>query len=1449
MGFESAAKIHRARSLIVCRFAYLMILTGILVGDALAQSPSQPQWIWSPDHTQGAVPQGSCHFRKTVYLPTPGTGSIEIAADDVYEVFVNGKSAGEGNSSKQMTKHDIGSLLRQGKNVIAVRVDNRNGQTAGLAAAIRVAAATGEERAYLSNPTWRTSLRPLPLWSSVSYRDGRWNAAKNNGTFGSVAMNSNRTAQAASPSIYSTPTNKTPTPALPPAGKQDAPLAKSLSEKVPTPAVATASREMPTSPTTSVLDLPAPASKLAASDNSAKVESESVVTKESVVAKESAPESQPASVPADSATIDTSVANAAAVADANNVALETNAPKTNAPKTNATQTNATPSVANESTESVAESSPPTDKPAEKAIVKGNPNVDRPEFRVRPGFQVQHIAGNNDVGSLLAMAFNEFGQILASQEGGPLLMLYDSNQNGTPDKVRICCPSVFSCQGILPVSGKVYVVGDGPVGNAVYQLSDNNHDGEFEDVTSLVRFEGPPGEHGAHGLTLGPDGKLYVTIGNHTKITQPYALSSPHQNWYEGELVPTRYDDPRGQAQGIEAPGGGVIRVDLEGRTVELFAGGLRNSYDLAFSKEGDLFTHDSDMESDIGTPWHRPTRLINLVAGGEYGWRSGWAKWPDYLVDTLPAVAETDRGSPTGSIFYDHWAYPAKYRNVMFSCDWAQGQIRAFRFDRRGAGYAATDELFLEGNPLNVTDIDVGPDGWLYFCTGGRGTRGNIYRIVWSQKVPPQQKDVGQGIVRAIRQPQSQSAWGRQALSTLRRDLGKTWDRDIRTFVANADNPPDERAHALQLMHLLGPPPADIELRELSLDAEPLVRAKAAYLMGLIGNPLTSTRLSEMLRDQTAFVRRQAAEGLARKEVQVAGPLTFGMLASPDRYEAWAARRLLERNTGTEWHDEILRSENPRVFVQGATAMLIASPKRDVALKVIKRFAQLSQQFITDTDFTDMLRVVHVAIERGELKKEDLTALSSQLAEEFPAGNIRINRELTRLLVFLQPASAIDRMLGYLETDIPAEDKLHVGMHLAFFEKGMNASQRVRLLSYFEKADERKGGQNLAGYVGEARKRILKSMPTEHLVAALEDGKRLPKTALAVLFAIPESEDDRYISTLQELDRQISSVKTPAHNQLKIGILAVLARGGNPLAMGYLREVYDRDPERRQAVAMGLAQSPSGRNWDYLVRSIPLLEGEPAREVILKLKTVAYAPEEPEHVRQVILCGLRLGDAGATDAINLLQHWVGTTPSVVGQTWETQLAAWQAWFETKYPARPVAALPVETGDNRWTFDDLLTYLSSDEAAQGSAEKGAKVYIQASCADCHVHGKSGINAGPDLTTISRRFQVQEILESIIYPSQVISDQYASHTVITTDGKQLQGLVVPDGDGKIKLIPSQGDPKILAESDIDEILPNNTSAMPEGLLNNLSLEQIADLFAYLMNVPEPAIATRPKAGETR
>ena len=186
------------------------------------------------------------------------------------------------------------------------------------------------------------------------------------------------------------------------------------------------------------------------------------------------------------------------------------------------------------------------------------------------------------------------------------------------------------------------------------------------------------------------------------------------------------------------------------------------------------------MESDEGTTWYRPTQLFHVVAGADLGWRSGWAKWPKYFIDTLPPISDTGRGSPAGMTFYEHHAYPEKYRGTLFTCDWTGGQILVTKCDSKDAGYTAASTTFLKGQPLNATDIEVGPDGWLYFSTGGRGTRGSIYRVVWKGTNADSVATSNKTIDSVLKQPQPQSAWARQKIAITKKSLGTKWSSELR---------------------------------------------------------------------------------------------------------------------------------------------------------------------------------------------------------------------------------------------------------------------------------------------------------------------------------------------------------------------------------------------------------------------------------------------------------------------------------------------------------------------------------------------------------------------------------------------------------------------------------------------------------------------------------------------
>ncbi|WP_197443141.1 HEAT repeat domain-containing protein [Lignipirellula cremea] len=1068
------------------------------------------------------------------------------------------------------------------------------------------------------------------------------------------------------------------------------------------------------------------------------------------------------------------------------------------------------------------------------------------FKVNREFKVERLAGHELTGSLIAMTFNEFGQILASREDGPLLLIADTNDDQIPDHVAVYCDKVKSCQGILAVNGEVYVIGDGPDGAGLYRCGDYDGDSKLETVRTVIKFKGPLSEHGPHGLALGHDGFLYMSVGNHSSIEGEYDPKSPYRHSYEGDIVP-RYEDPGGHAAGVKAPGGVILRSDLDGKKVEVVAGGFRNAYDLAFNREGDLFTHDSDMESDMGASWYRPTLVHHVVPGGEYGWRSGWSKWPEYYPDTLPAIVDTGRGSPTGAVVYDHHMFPVRFQNALFLADWSEGRIIAVRMKKDGASYATQSETFLQGEPLNVTDLEVGPDGGLYFTTGGRGTGGGIYRVSWRGEVPEGLRDLGEGLSEVIRQPQLQSAWSRQRIASLKAEFGDTWGTTLAGVARSDANPSRYRTRALNLMQLFGPFPSTDLLVTLSQEKNEEVRAKAAELMGMHPTKESQTRLQKMLDDVDRTVRRKACEALLRANQTASLTQLTACLVSDDRFESYVARRLLERLPEEQYRERILKTSDQRLFIEGSLALMLANPSRKNGIDVLERSSEMIEGFVSDRNFTDLMRVMQVAITRGDLKADDAPRLREQLAVEFPSGNSLMNRELMRLLAFFQASSPMDRYLDFIEGDAPEIDKLHVALHLRFIEPGWNSAGRMRLLRYYAKARKREdGGGSFPFYVSNVSRDFARSLAAEDIPEVLAQAEEWPEAALAMLYKLPHKIDDSMLDLLIEVDEKMAQADSENLDvkKLKIGIAAVLARSGDPASMKYLRDMWDRDPERRKAIALGLATQPSEENWPYLVKSLSLLDAESAKELMKILAEVDVKPHDAKPYRDVILKGLELEKDGARETVALLEHWSGEQMSAPEDAWDDAMGAWQIWYKRRFPEGQTAKLPSTSSKNTYSFEELTAFLATEQGQAGSADRGAVVYKTAQCAKCHRHGGQGDSIGPDLTGVAKRFTRREILESIVFPSHVISDQYASKTILTVDGKQTTGMVVPGAAGTILVLQADGKKKEIAETEIDDIIPSKVSAMPEGLLNDLSLEEITDLMTFLIGPNRTVIARQPK-----
>jgi putative membrane-bound dehydrogenase-like protein len=138
------------------------------------------------------------------------------------------------------------------------------------------------------------------------------------------------------------------------------------------------------------------------------------------------------------------------------------------------------------------------------------------------------------------------------------------------------------------------------------------------------------------------------------------------------------------------------------------------------------------------------------------------------------------------------------------------------------------------------------------------------------------------------------------------------------------------------------------------------------------------------------------------------------------------------------------------------------------------------------------------------------------------------------------------------------------------------------------------------------------------------------------------------------------------------------------------------------------------------------------------------------------------------------------------------------------------------------------------AAKGDAARGKVLFKAQSCAACHTDADGQTPKGPHLVDIGKRYKADELVESILRPSAKIAQGYETYRFVMLDGRVFVGFVVSEGADAVLIREGNGVQRELKRADVESRVQQKQSAMPEGLVNNLTPEQLADLIAYLQSL---------------
>jgi putative heme-binding domain-containing protein len=312
-----------------------------------------------------------------------------------------------------------------------------------------------------------------------------------------------------------------------------------------------------------------------------------------------------------------------------------------------------------------------------------------------------------------------------------------------------------------------------------------------------------------------------------------------------------------------------------------------------------------------------------------------------------------------------------------------------------------------------------------------------------------------------------------------------------------------------------------------------------------------------------------------------------------------------------------------------------------------------------------------------------------------------------------------------------------------------------------------------------------------------------------------------------DLDRELSSL-----------LVAVRAPGIVTKLVGLLAKPTD------SAAATNLAQSEDDlqrmieRNAEYGVAVRAALE---RRSDLLQMH-YAYALRSLNDKGAWTLADRR----GYHEWFGRAQQWAGgnsfrkfltniENESLAGLTENEKLALETLGARKRYVPPP---LPTPQGPGRaWTSEAVIAAAKEglDPGTRDFAA-GKRAFAAARCIVCHRFGADGGATGPDLTQAAGRFKIEDLVDAIVHPSRVVSDQYKGSIVQTDDGRVITGRIVSESPDSIIVVTDPEDATRFVElrrSAIEEIRSATESLMPKGLLDPLNESEVLDLLAYTLS----------------
>lgn len=955
-------------------------------------------------------------------------------------------------------------------------------------------------------------------------------------------------------------------------------------------------------------------------------------------------------------------------------------------------------------------------------------------------------------------------------------LEDTDQDGTADEITTFAEDFKTevtgiAAGVMPWAGKVYAT----VAPDLWQLTDADDDGVSDSQTSIAHGFGihvAYGGHDMHGLAVGPDGKIYWSIGDKgINVTRADGrqFSFPNQ--------------------------GGVMRCNPDGSDFEVFAHGLRNVQEIAFDAHGNMFGVDNDADQT-----NERERFVYIVDGMDAGWRnnyqyrgSNYNPWTDeHLWDLpgeqhpayiIPPLSHYIDG-PAGFKFNPGTALSPSYKDYFFLTGAPNGYQYAFQVEPSGDSFKMVREHLI-GSGLAIVGLAFGPDGALYGADWDGGypldEKGSVVKI----DVDPADRNPARDEVAGL----LKSGFGETETVELQQLLGHEDQRvrlgaqfelvDRNDAYGLAEVARDTAREAIPRIHgvwglaQLGRSgdtfPRDT-IGLLLTDKSPVVRDQAAKCYGEFPEAYAAAVIP-LLKDDDLHVRMHAGLSLARNPTELAVP------------------KLIESAVALTSDQHYLRHAYSLALSRCASASKLAGHKghESEMLRLCSVLALRHQadpgvaDFLTDASewvATEAARAIHddMSIEAALPNLARSLLVRKNASEAFVRRAVNANYRLG-------DAAAAVRVAQFAAHETRSEAERLIGLEalVAWLEPPPldQVDGRNRDLS----GSERQVEKLLVGRaVADLMRQPSEAVRARTIDAAQTLGLRLPLDSLQELVNSPSAGSDLRVAALDAVAAQLqNTIRTatrstsPALQRKAIGLLGMLDEG---IALETVEQVLE-------------SESPA----------------EVKRECIQYLVAVADHPRL-NRLAQAALAG-DLSPELSLDVVVSLDPTNSESARL-----RTQL--------------------LERGEQLAGSAELAEYAFA--VSGGDAKQGREIFnnhVEAQCSRCHRVGERGSEIGPELTQIAQKRDAKHLLKSLLDPSAEIDEKYRSQMFMMDTGEVIKGVLLSRDETTTTLADASGASLEIANDEIEDTSVQKTSLMPE-IVKILSPREVRDVLAYLQSL---------------